>query len=179
VEGPLRCRFFPLRCLCVSRRLCCLYFMRHSPSLCDEAHHHPLTEEESARFTFNLLPTCSRDYSTGLSRMHSFQYEQARQAFTDIVGKDPQCAMAHWGASRTITACGATETRRRGHCLARQNRSPQAIRRTTAREKAYIDALAEVIGRRKGSAAHGEALERKMEVQAAFRKTPRLRSSTL
>jgi len=31
--------------------------------------------------------------------LHSFQYEQARQAFNEVAALDPSCAMAQWGVA--------------------------------------------------------------------------------
>ncbi len=40
-----------------------------------------------------------RAFNRAVALLHSFQYEQARQAFTEISEKDPQCAMAQWGVA--------------------------------------------------------------------------------
>src|ERR1700730_13446719 len=70
-------------------------------ALCDEGHHHSLTEEEvgSVQFSTSCQPALANHFNRWGALLHSFQYEQARQAFTDIVGKDPQCAMAQWGVA--------------------------------------------------------------------------------
>src|ERR1700732_4266498 len=92
-------------------------------ALCDEGHHHSLTEEEvgSVHFSTSCQPALANHFNRAVALLHSFQYEQARQAFTDIVGKDPQCAMAAWGATETRPPAPWP--------WARQNRSPRATRR--------------------------------------------------
>jgi tetratricopeptide (TPR) repeat protein len=143
-------------------------------ALCDEGHPHSLTEEEvgSVHFSTSCQPALANDFNRAVALLHSFQYEQARQAFTGIAGKDRQCAMAQWGVAMSHyhgmwgngdTAAGAI-AEEKSEQIARSNP------KTTPREKAYIDALAEVYREDgKDSAAHGQAFEGKMgELQAAF-----------
>src|SRR5260370_2104629 len=65
----------------------------------DEGHQHALTEEEVASVQFST--SCSRDVAGNFNRavalLHSFQYEQTRQAFAQIAKEHPDCAMAQWG----------------------------------------------------------------------------------
>jgi len=54
-------------------------------SLCQEEHHHALTEE-GVGFGSTSRPSCRTDLASSFNRsvalLHSFQYEQAREAFT-------------------------------------------------------------------------------------------------
>src|SRR5258705_1303343 len=34
---------------------------------------------------------------TGVALLHSFQYQQANQSFSEAAKRDPKCAMAYWG----------------------------------------------------------------------------------
>src|SRR5258708_2114924 len=36
---------------------------------------------------------------TGVALLHSFQYEQADQSFSEAAKRDPKCAMAYWGTA--------------------------------------------------------------------------------
>jgi hypothetical protein len=141
--------------------------------LCDEGHH-SLTEEEvgSVHFSTSCQPALASNFNRAVALLHSFQYEQARQAFTDIVGKDPQCAMAQWGVamSHYHGMWGNGDTAAGAIALGKAEQIAASNSKTTARERAYIDALAEVYREDgKDSAAHGQAFEGKMgEVQAAF-----------
>jgi len=95
--------------------------------------------------------------------LHSFQYEEARSAFEAVSAKDPTCAMAHWGVAMSHyhglwengdIAAGRAALRK-GKALAGSNT------KTTAREQAYLDALAEIYQEdRKDAYAHGVAFER-------------------
>jgi tetratricopeptide (TPR) repeat protein len=143
-------------------------------ALGDEGHHHGLTEEEvgSVHFSTSCQPALANHFNRGVALLHSFQYEQARQAFTDIIGKDPQCAMAQWGVamSHYHGMWGNGDTAAGAIALGKAEQIARSNSKTTAREKVYIDALAEVYREDgKDSAAHDQAFEGKMgEVQAAF-----------
>ncbi len=39
---------------------------------------------------------------TGVALLHSFQYLQADQSFSDAARRDSKCAMAYWGSARRI-----------------------------------------------------------------------------
>src|SRR3981081_4149349 len=128
-------------------------------ALCDEGHPHGLTEQEvgSVHFSTSCQPALANNFNRAVALLHSFQYEQARQAFTDIVGKDPQCAMAQWGVAMShyhgmggngAAAPGAVALGKAGQIAASNPK-------TTAREKAYIGALAEIYrDDRNGSREH-------------------------
>jgi hypothetical protein len=70
-------------------------------ALSQEDHHHALTEEEvgSVHFSTSCRTDLAENFNRAVALLHSFQYEQARQAFTEISRQDPQCAMAQWGVA--------------------------------------------------------------------------------
>lgn len=141
---------------------------------CQEGHHHELTAEEvgSVHFATSCSNTDEVSFNHAVALLHSFQYEQARQAFSDIFVKDASCAMAQWGVAMSYyhglwrngdTAAGR-EAYKKATAIASANPT------TTPRELAYIDAL-ETIYREDGKdqAAHDRAFEQKMGgVQAAY-----------
>jgi tetratricopeptide (TPR) repeat protein len=104
--------------------------------------------------------------------LHSFQYEQTRQAFTQIAKEDSNCAMAWWGIAMSHyhglwdsgdIAAGRVALRHAQQIAA-------ASLRITDREKAYIDGVAEIyVEDGKDKTAHAQAFEQKMgALQAAF-----------
>jgi tetratricopeptide (TPR) repeat protein len=145
-----------------------------APMMRAQEHRHQLSEEEVGSVHFST--SCSKSVEPGLNRavalLHSFQYEKSRQAFVEISRRDPQCGMAHWGVAmshyhglweNSDLAAGRT-------ALLRAQDIAAANSRTTPREKAYIDALAEIY-RQDGrtATAHAQAFEEKMRaVQAAY-----------
>jgi Tfp pilus assembly protein PilF len=137
-------------------------------------HHHELTTEEvgSVHFATSCSNTAEVSFNRAVALLHSFQYEQARQAFSDISAKDPGCAMAQWGVAMSHyhglwkngdTAAGREAYKKAGAIAG-------ANPKTTPREFAYIDALGEIYREDgKDQAAHDRAFEQKMgAVQAAY-----------
>jgi tetratricopeptide (TPR) repeat protein len=53
----------------------------------------------------NFPTSCTADagakVETGVALLHSFQYEEAEQTFSDAAKRDPKCAMAYWGKAMT------------------------------------------------------------------------------
>ena len=143
-------------------------------ALCQEEHHHALTEQEvgSVHFSTSCLPNLAGDFNRAVALLHSFQYEQARSAFTEIAGKDPHCAMAQWGVAMShyhgMWDNGDTAAGRVALNQAKQIAGANA--KTTPRENAYIEALAEIYREDgKDTYAHGQAFEQKMgALQAAY-----------
>ena len=151
--------------------------------LAAQEHRHELSAEEIGSVHF--LTSCSKAaqpaFNQAVALLHSFQYEQARQAFEQVAQQDPSCAMAQWGVAMShyhgLWKNGDTSAGRMALKKAQQIAASNAA--TTAREKAYIDALAEVYAedvkdttaydRGKGASAHDLAFEKKMgELQAAY-----------
>jgi tetratricopeptide (TPR) repeat protein len=152
----------------------CSLALSLSPARGDEEHHHALTEEEVGSVHF--VTSCSKSIAVSFNRavalLHSFQYEQARQAFVEISTQDPKCAMALWGVAMSHyhglwdngDLAAGREALRKAQAVAIAN--PE----TTAGEKAYIEALAEIYREDgKDKSAHAVAFEQKMGVvQAAY-----------
>jgi hypothetical protein len=145
-----------------------------SLALCQEDHHHALTEEEvgSVHFTTSCRTELAGSFNGAVALLHSFQYEQARQAFAEIAAQDPQCAMAEWGVAMShyhgMWDNGDLSAGRAALEKAKQVGAGNP--KTTARETAYIEALAEIYREDdKGIAAHAQAFEQKMgALQAAY-----------
>ena len=139
-----------------------------------EEHHHALTESEvgSVNFPTSCSKTLESDFNRAVALLHSFQYEQAGQAFADASSRDPKCAMAQWGVAMSHYH-GLWDN---GDLVAGRNALQKAREvaagnpQTTARELAYIGALAEIYrDDGKDGLAHAQAFERKMGgVQAAY-----------
>src|SRR5258705_8246114 len=141
---------------------------------CDEGHQHELTEQQigSVHFATSCSKAVQADFQRAVALLHSFQYEQARGAFQEIAKRDPTCAMAQWGIAMShyhgLWDNGDTPAGRLAVKKAAELAASNAT--TTAREKSYIEALAEIYAEDgKDAAAHSRAFEKKMgEVQAAY-----------
>jgi tetratricopeptide (TPR) repeat protein len=147
-----------------------------------EGHHHELTEQEVGSVHF--ATTCGEgmseparaefdaSFNKTVALLHSFQYEDTRKAFETIARKNPRCAMAEWGVAMShyhgLWRSGDVTAGRAAILKAREIATTNSG--TSAREKAYIDALAEVYAETQTDyVARGAAFEKKLaEVAAAY-----------
>lgn len=143
-------------------------------AVAQEDHHHALTQEEigSVHFSTTCSKTLENSFNRAVALLHSFQYEQARQAFSEISNQDPRCAMAKWGVAMSHyhglwdngdLAAGRV-------ALHQAQEIASANPKASAREAAYIDALAEIYrDDGKPGLTHSQAFEKKMgDLQAAY-----------
>src|SRR2546430_349383 len=140
----------------------------------EEQHKHALSAEEvgSIHFVTSCAKGVESDFNRAVALLHSFQYEQAREGFAEIAKRDPQCGMAQWGVAMThyhgLWDNGDTRAGRIALQRAKEIAAKNA--KTTAREKAYINALWEIY-REDGqdAAAHSPAFEEKTgELPSAY-----------
>ena len=118
------------------------------PLWADEGHHHALTDAEIG--SINFPNSCSAEVKTGFNRavalLHSFQYEQSRQIFETVAKKDTHCAMAEWGVAMShyhgLWKNGDLDAGRAA--LDKARKVATSATTTTTREKAFIEALAEI-----------------------------------
>jgi tetratricopeptide (TPR) repeat protein len=95
----------------------------------------------------NFPTSCSAEaqpsMETGVALMHSFQYKQADQSFSEAAGHDPKCALAYWGKAMTyyeqLWEFPSERMLKRG---AEQIQRAQAAGASTERERGYIAAAA-------------------------------------
>src|SRR5438270_11957461 len=64
-----------------------------------EQHEHDHHEERLGTVTFqtSCSPAAQAKFTRAVALLHSFWYEEAEKAFTDVANVDPQCGMAWWG----------------------------------------------------------------------------------
>ena len=142
--------------------------------LAAQEHHHELSAEEvgSVQFATSCAKMVAISFNRAVALLHSFQYEQARAAFTEISRQDPSCAMAQWGVAMShyhgLWDNGDMNAGRSAIAKAQQNATTNSA--TTTREKSYISALAEIYKEDgKDKYTHAQVFEQKMsELQAAF-----------
>ncbi len=67
-----------------------------------ESHDHPAPEKlGQVSFPISCSPAVQSDFNRGVALLYSFAYNSARSTFQQVAEKDPNCAMAHWGAAMT------------------------------------------------------------------------------
>jgi hypothetical protein len=128
-----------------------------APSHAQEAHLHPassLTRPPtstanrfgSVQFDNSCAPAVQADFNNAVAILHSFEYDEARDAFAKVAREDSTCAMAHWGEAMSYfhglwSEFNATEGSRAAAAarkIATENPS------TTSREKQFIAAISEI-----------------------------------
>lgn len=53
-------------------------------------------------FPVSCVPAVEATFNQGVALLHSFQYQEAEQTFTQVAQQDPQCAMAYWGKAMSL-----------------------------------------------------------------------------
>jgi Tfp pilus assembly protein PilF len=111
-----------------------------------QQHEHPAPERLGR---VHFATSCRTDVAAGFDRavalLHSFSFSTAKQAFDDVLAKDPSCAIAHWGVAMTywgnpfagVRSPKALELGAAAVARAQTTGNP------TARERDYIAAVAE------------------------------------
>ena len=154
--------------------LCPALFLFTSLASADEHHGHALSAEElgSIHFSTSCAKTTEAAFNRAVALLHSFQYEQSREAFEEVSRRDPACAMSRWGVAMThyhgLWDNGDTAAGRAAWQRAQEIASTNP--RISARELAYIDVLGEIYREDdQDRATHARAFEQKMgELQARY-----------
>ena len=100
----------------------------------------------TVQFKTSCSPTVTADFDHAVALLHSFEYEEARDAFAVVSKKDPSCAMAKWGEAMTYFhgLWGEYDATRGPRAAEEARKLASSNPATTAREKAYIDAISEI-----------------------------------
>ncbi|HZI59173.1 MAG TPA: hypothetical protein VFD62_00600 [Pyrinomonadaceae bacterium] len=67
-----------------------------------EMHPHKHDPSESVgvvRFPVSCKPEAQKQFNRAVAWLHSFEYEEAEKAFTEVTVTDPRCAMGYWGVA--------------------------------------------------------------------------------
>ena len=75
-------------------------FLFATSGLAQEMHPHKHEASENAgvvNFAVSCKPQAQKSFDRAVAWLHSFEYEEAEKAFTDVTVMDPQCGMAYWG----------------------------------------------------------------------------------
>ncbi|WP_292975189.1 hypothetical protein [Nitrosomonas sp.] len=114
-----------------------------------DGNHHAASNIDQAKlgkvhFPVSCTPTAQTQFDKALAMLHSFWYDEAEKAFQQVISTDPGCVMGYWGIAMSLyqqlwaTTPTVEEVQRARNALAQVQ--PAMIK--TAREKAYLDAIA-------------------------------------
>ncbi|MGZ8852717.1 MAG: hypothetical protein ACXW2X_04930, partial [Thermoanaerobaculia bacterium] len=95
-------------------------------------------------FPISCSPAAQTTFTRAVALLHSFWYEEAEKAFNGVAAADPQCGMAWWGVAmsnyhQVWPSPYSPAELARGIAAAEK---AKAVGAKTAREQAYIDAIA-------------------------------------
>jgi len=157
-----------------SRIVLAILLLAAASASTQEMHHHMPGEGDvgTVQFPTSCSAHVTDSFNHSVALLHSFQYEAAREAFAEVFMHDPDCAMAQWGIAMShyhgLWNSGDMNAGRAAWNKGEETAA--ANKKTTAREKAYIDAIGEIYREDgKDKYAHAQAFEKKMgELQASY-----------
>ena len=114
-----------------------------------QQHEHPAPADEKlgrVHFATSCSPDVTAAFDRAVALLHSFAFATAKQAFEAVLAKDPSCAMAHWGIAMThwgnpFAGLRSPKALEGGQAAVER---AQKTGNPTPRERAYIEAVAEL-----------------------------------
>lgn len=93
----------------------------------------------SVNFPVSCTLDAQKTFNTGLALLHSFQYEEAEQTFSQVAQQDPTCAMAYWGKAMSLYHqlwdWPSDDTLKEGH---EDTSQAMKLRAKTEQERMYV-----------------------------------------
>jgi hypothetical protein len=111
-----------------------------------DQHEHAAPEKLGrVQFANSCSASVSAGFNRGVALLHSFSFSTARQAFEDVLARDPSCAIAYWGIAMTNWGNPFTTVRlpRGLEAGAAAATRGLATGNPTPRERDYLAAIAE------------------------------------
>ena len=62
-------------------------------------HQHDRSELGHVNFIVSCNPQAQKQFNRAVAWLHSFEYEEAEKAFTEVTVTDPRCGMGYWGVA--------------------------------------------------------------------------------
>ena len=116
-----------------------------APARAQEMHPHQHDPSEKlgvVNFKVSCTPQVQKQFNHAVAWLHSFEYEEAEKAFTEVTVTDPQCGMGYWGIAMSnyhqLWAPPAAQELKKGLSAVEKAKLAQA---RTPREQAYIAAI--------------------------------------
>ena len=75
-------------------------FLFATSAFAQETHphkHEPAVSLGVVKFAISCKPQAQKQFNRAVAWLHSFEYEEAEKAFTEVTVSDPQCGMGYWG----------------------------------------------------------------------------------
>jgi tetratricopeptide (TPR) repeat protein len=105
-------------------------------------HKHDPSEVGAVHFAISCKPQAQKQFNRAVAWLHSFEYEEAEKAFTEVTVTDPQCGMGYWGIAMSnyhpLWAPPTAAERQKGSSAVEKAKAAGA---RTPREQGYIAAI--------------------------------------
>ncbi len=130
-------------------------------------HQHEHSEKLGrVNFAVSCSPQAQRTFNHAVAWLHSFEYEEAEKAFTEVTVTDPRCGMGYWGvAMSNYHPLWAPPTPAELQKAASAVEKAKAVSARTGRERDYIAAIevfykdSDNLDHRTRTFAYSEAME--------------------
>ena len=145
-----------------------LFFLAAS-AVAQEMHPHKHEASEVlgvVNFTVSCKPQAQKQFNRAVAWLHSFEYEEAEKAFTEVTVSDPQCGMGYWGIAMSnyhpLWAPPSAAELKKGWTAVEKAKTAGA---RTKREQGYIAAVEvfykdnDTIDHRKRAFAYSDAMK--------------------
>ena len=103
--------------------------------------HEPSEKLGRVNFVVSCTPAAQQQFNRAVAWLHSFEYEEAEKAFTEVAATDPHCGMAYWGVAMSnyhpLWAAPTPAELQRGWAAVEKAKAAGA---RTQRERDYIAA---------------------------------------
>ena len=104
--------------------------------------HEPSEKLGRVSFAVSCTPAAQKQFNRAVAWLHSFEYEEAEKAFTEVATTDPRCGMAYWGVAMSnyhpLWAAPTAAELQRGWAAVEKAKLAGA---RTQRERDYIAAM--------------------------------------
>ena len=154
-------------------------FFYISPVGAQEMHPHRHDGSEKlgqVNFNVSCTPQAQKQFNHAVAWLHSFEYEEAEKAFTEVTVMDPQCGMGYWGIAMSnyhpLWAPPTAPELKKGWSAVEKAKSVSA---RTPREQAYIAAIEtfykdyDKVDHRARTFAYSDAMKRVHELNPSDR----------
>ncbi|HET6852458.1 MAG TPA: hypothetical protein VFH46_09035 [Pyrinomonadaceae bacterium] len=154
-------------------------FFYISPVGAQEMHQHRHDGSEKlgqVNFNVSCTPQAQKQFNHAVAWLHSFEYEEAEKAFTEVTVMDPQCGMGYWGIAMSnyhpLWAPPTAPELKKGWSAVEKAKSVSA---RTPREQAYIAAIEtfykdyDKVDHRARTFAYSDAMKRVHELNPSDR----------
>ena len=104
--------------------------------------HDPSEELGRVNFKTSCSPAAQKQFNRAVAWLHSFEYEEAEKAFSEVILTDPRCGIAYWGVAMSnyhpLWAPPTADQLRKGTSAVEKAKLTGA---QTRRERDYIAAI--------------------------------------